>query len=166
MNLIVAVDNNWAIGKDNTLLYHLPKDLEFFKTKTLNKVVVMGEKTFLSLPKQKPLKNRINIVVSNSNLQINGAQVVNSLESLFEVLKNYNSDDIFVIGGQMLYEQLLPYCSYAYITKINASCEATKFFPNISNLPNWQLIYESQPVVDNNLTITFTTYKNLNPKPY
>ena len=162
MNIIVAVDNNFAIGANNNLLYTLPKDLQFFKQKTLNKVVVMGYNTLLSLPKQKPLNNRTNIVIwDKPTKDIPNATVVTNLPQLFAQLKKYNSNDIYIIGGAYVYAQLLPYCDTAYITKINATTSgATKFFPNVDTLKNWQLTYTSEPFLENNLSFCFTTYQN------
>ena len=119
MNFIVAVTNDYAIGKNNDLLFHLPTDLKYFKEKTLNKIVIMGEKTYHSLPKR-PLPNRINIVLSD-NPQFNDSNIiiVRNLSDLFAELKKFNSDDIFVCGGASIYNLLMDYCDFAYVTKIN-----------------------------------------------
>ena len=118
MNLIVAVSENYAIGKDNKLLFNLPSDLKYFKEKTLNKVVVMGRRTFNSLP-FKPLKNRINIVLTtDESFTYQGVIVVHSFEELFKELEKYNDDDIFIIGGSSIYNKLLNKCRLAYITKV------------------------------------------------
>lgn len=160
MQAIVAVDENWGIGKENQLLFSIPKDLQFFREKTVNKVVVMGRKTLQSLPKSQPLKNRINIVLTKSQLTIDNAICVNNHADLFKVLQNYNSDDIFAIGGAMVYKDLLPYCSHIWVTKIFTDGKATHFFENLDNLPNWQII-ESMPVqVDNGYTFQVYRYKN------
>jgi len=107
MNLIVAVTNDYAIGKGNDLLFHLPKDLQYFKEKTINKIVVMGHKTYNSLPK-KPLPKRINIVLSSkSNFEGEGVINVHSIEELLKTIKNYNDDDVFICGGASLYNILM-----------------------------------------------------------
>ena len=111
MNLIAAVDKNWAIGKDNKLLVSIPIDMKFFRETTTGKVVVMGRKTLESFPNGLPLKNRTNIVLThNANYDGKGAIVVNTMEALLEELKKYNSEDIYVIGGEQIYKALLPYC--------------------------------------------------------
>ena len=131
MNAIVCVDKNRGIGKDGKLLYHNKKDMEFFKETTTGKVVVMGRNTFLSLPHQQPLKDRINIVLTHDNNFVpSGALVARSIEELFEITKKYSTDDIFVIGGASVYEQLLPYCDTVYMTIIDTEPkEADTFFP-------------------------------------
>ena len=167
MNLIVAVDQNFGIGSNNTLLYNLPADLQYFKQKTLNKVVVMGYNTLLTLPGGKPLKNRINIVLYDvPKAKIENAIVVNSLQMLFSELKNYNSNDIFIIGGAYVYEQLLPYCEIAFITQINSTKPADKFFPNVNKMPKWEKVEKSSTQTENGVSFNYLTYKNLAPLPY
>lgn len=161
MNIIVAVDKNWAIGANNNLLYDLKSDLTYFKEKTLGKVVVMGEKTLHSLPNGKPLKNRTNICISaNKELKMEHLTVVHSLTSLFEHLKQYDSKEVYIIGGSFVYEQLLNYCDTAFITKIDAQKPADKFFPNLDVLPNWQLVNKSVASEENGITYYFCEYKN------
>lgn len=163
MNLIVAVAKNYAIGKDNKLLFNLPKDLAFFKEKTLNKVVVMGEKTYFSLPK-KPLPNRINIVLSdNLNFVDDRVIIVHSLDELFKELKKYNSDDIFVCGGASIYNLLMDYCKLAFITEVDAIVPADTYINNVEK-KGFVLQNSSEPMEENNLSFTFKTYVNENPK--
>ena len=119
MKSIVAVDKNWGIGKKNGLLFSLPLDMQFFKTKTLNKVVVMGSNTLKSFPDGKPLKNRINIVLFPGGDKRDDCIVVDSMEELKEELKKYNTDDVFIIGGAMFYKTMLPYCSEIFVTKVD-----------------------------------------------
>lgn len=164
MNFIVAVDNNYAIGKDNNLLYSLKGDMQYFRQTTLNKVVVMGDKTLLSLPKSAPLKNRKNIVVSiDPDFKVDGAQVCHNFSELFSALKQYNSDDIFVIGGASIYNQLMPYCDKAYITKINSSKPYDKSITNIENL-GWKLISKSETLEENGISYNFCIFENPNVK--
>ena len=111
MNLIAAVDNNWAIGKNNQLLVRIPMDQKFFREMTTGKVVVMGRKTLESFPNSRPLKNRTNIVLThNPSYEVEGAVVVHSLDELHKELEKYNSEDIYIIGGQKIYEQLVDEC--------------------------------------------------------
>ena len=121
MNFIVAVSKDFAIGYKNRLLFNLPSDLVYFKNQTMGKVVVMGEKTYRSLPKR-PLPGRINVVLSdNPNFEAEGATVVHTLDELFKKLDNYESEDIFVCGGASIYNLLMDYCDKAYIK--NNICE-------------------------------------------
>ncbi|MCL2049245.1 MAG: dihydrofolate reductase [Defluviitaleaceae bacterium] len=143
MNLIAAVTADWGIGYKNQLLFHIPEDLQYFKEKTTGKVVIMGHNTFLSLPNQRPLPNRKNIVLSRkAGLEINGAQVYNSLEALEAALKDYAPQDIFIIGGEQIYTQFLDRCDTAYVTKINASPTADAFFPNLDEIIGWEIVGE------------------------
>ena len=124
MQLIVAVDSNWAIGKNNQLLVRIPMDQKFFRETTTGKVVVMGRKTLESFPNGLPLNNRTNIVLTrNPNYKVKDAIVVHNMDELHKELKKYNSDDIFVIGGEKIYEQLLDECDTAHVTKINYAYE-------------------------------------------
>ena len=167
MNLIVAVDKNYGIGCKGSLLFHIPADLQYFKRKTDGKVVVMGDLTLQSLPGGKPLLNRTNIVLShNSELKVEGVVVVNSLERLFEEIKNYESGDIFVIGGQTVYELLMPYCEYAYITEIDAEAPADRHLAGLADGAVWKKIEESPPQFDNGYSFKFCKYVNKNPSTW
>lgn len=159
MNCIVAVDSNFAIGRDNCLLFNIPKDLQFFKEKTTGKTVIMGKNTLLSLPESKPLPNRKNIVLSGS-FSRNDCTVVRDLASLFAEIKDTKTENLFVIGGEQVYKLLLPYCSKAYITKINAVTDGNKFFPNLDLTENWELTYKSEKQTYKNIEFIFTTYIN------
>ena len=109
MNLIVAVSKNWAIGKGNKLLFSIPEDMQFFKKMTLGKVVLMGYNTFLSLPKQQPLKDRVNIVLAPSGVAFDGVTVVNTLEELFSEVKKYNEDEnTFETRFMLQFTELFP----------------------------------------------------------
>ena len=161
MKAIVAVDKNWGIGKNNDLLFSIPEDMKFFRATTLNKVVVMGRKTLESFPNGEPLKNRVNIVLS-SELNKDGCITVKNIEELKKVLKEFNDEDVFVIGGASVYKLLLPYVKKALITKVDADGEATAFFENLDELENWQLEKESEEIETNGYKIKFTEYTNLN----
>ena len=162
MKLIVAVARDWGIGDKGELLFNAPQDMEFFKNCTLNKVVVMGRKTLLSLPGGNPLKNRTNIVMtSDVDFKKEDCIIVNSTEALFEELKKYNSDDVFLIGGGILYNELYPYCSEAYITKFDAILEADTYLHNFDEDKDWLLTYASEIHEHDGLKFIFNTYKNL-----
>ena len=140
MNLIAAVDRNWAIGKNNQLLVRIPMDQKFFRETTTGKVVVMGRKTLESFPNGLPLKNRTNIVLTrNKNYQVKDAIVVHSMDALHEELKKYNSEDIYVIGGEEIYKALVDECDVAHITKIDYAYDADAYFPNLDENPQWEL---------------------------
>ena len=159
MNLIAAVDNNWGIGKDGKLLTSIPKDMKFFREKTMGKVVVMGRKTLESFPGKKPLKGRTNIVLTTSSgYEAEGALIVHSLSELEEALAGYDSSDVFVIGGGSIYRQLLPLCDTAYITKVGVSCEADTSIPNLDEDPEWYLRYTRKGGVHNGMEYKFCTY--------
>lgn len=161
MKAIVAVDKNWGIGKKNDLLFSLPADMAYFREKTLNKVVVMGSNTLKSFPNGKPLKNRTNIVLFPGGEKRDDCTIVQSLDELREELKNYQADDVFIIGGAMFYKTMLPYCSEVLVTKVDADGGAEVFYENLDALPNWEMISASEEQETNGLKIRFTVYKNL-----
>jgi dihydrofolate reductase len=160
MNLIAAVDSNWAIGKNNELLVRIPADQKFFRETTTGKVVVMGRKTLESFPNGIPLKNRTNIVLtSNPNYQVRDAIVVHSLDELHEELKKYPSEDIFVIGGEKVYKELLDECDTAHITKINFAYDADAYFPNLDEKPEWVITGDSEEQTYFDLEYFFYRYE-------
>lgn len=158
MKLIASADKNWGIGKGNDLLFHASPDMKFFKSKTVGNTVVMGSNTFFSLPKQQPLPDRENIVISSRQLEIDGAKVVHSVDELMEYLEGKDTDSVFVIGGQSIYEQMLKYCDTAYITRFDAEKEADKFLPRLDEDEEWYLAETSEVVEFNGLRFTFNTY--------
>ena len=163
MKAIVAVDKNWGIGKKNDLLFSLPEDMKYFREKTLNKVVIMGSNTLKSFPGGKPLKNRTNIVLFPGGEKREDCMIVDSMEELKSVLKNYNKDDVFVIGGAMFYKTMLPYCSEVYVTKVDADGGAEVFYENLDKHPNFSCEILSDTIRTNGYDIKFTVYKNSNP---
>lgn len=160
MNLIVAVDKNWGIGYRNKLLVSIPEDMKFFRSETSGKVVVMGRKTLESFPNGLPLKNRTNIVLTkNPNYQVKGAVVCHSVEEILEELKKYPTEDVYVIGGDSIYRQFLPYCNVAHVTRIDHVYEADAFFPDIEKMPEWKLTGESEEKTYFDLEFTFCRYE-------
>lgn len=160
MNLIVAVDKNWAIGCNNELLVSIPADMKFFRQTTTGKVVVMGRKTLESFPNKSPLKNRTNIVLTaNPDYKADGAVIVHSVDELLEELKKYDSEDIYVIGGDSIYRQLLPYCDLAHVTKIDHAYQADAFFPNLDEMPQWEIIDDSEEQTYFDLEYQFLLYR-------
>ena len=160
MNLIAAVDENWAIGKNNQLLVRIPADQKFFREMTTGKVVVMGRKTLESFPNGQPLKNRTNIVLThNKDYAVKDAVVVHSMDELHEELKKYDSDDVFVIGGEKIYEQLLDECDVAHITKIDFAYDADAYFPNLDQNPDWEITGDSEEQTYFDLEYYFYRYE-------
>lgn len=164
MQAILHCDRKWGIGKRNDLMFRLPLDMKFFRNTTSGKVVVMGSNTLLSFPGEKPLKNRTNIVLwpggDEKRAERDGFVMVQSLEELSKELKKYNTDDVFIIGGAMMYHTMLPYCRYVYLTIVDADGGAEVFFDNLELLKNWTVVEESEPVQDNGYTIRFTKWEN------
>lgn len=162
MNLIVAVDKNWAIGLNNQLLVSIPADMRFFREETTGKVVVLGRKTLSTFPGGKPLKGRTNIVISrDKNYKVDDAIVVHSIEEALEECKKYKSEDVYVIGGATIYEQMLPYCDIAHVTKIDFSYNADTYFPNLDDMPEWKIVEESEEQTYYDLEYTFYKYKKM-----
>lgn len=160
MNLIVAVDENWAIGKDNKLLVSIPSDMKFFRQTTTGKVVVMGRKTLESFPNGLPLKNRTNIVLTRSrDYKVKGAVMVHSVPELLAELEKYNSEDVYVIGGDSVYRELLPYCDTAHVTKISHAYEADAYFPNLDVMEEWEVTGESEEQTYFDLEYLFVRYE-------
>ena len=166
MKAILHVDKEWGIGKSNSLMFRLPADMKFFKETTIGNAVVMGSNTLKSLPGGNPLKDRINIVLYPDGQKRDDCTVVNSLDELFTEIGKFDSDNVFVIGGAMMYKTLLPYCSEVLVTKVDAVGGADVFFENLDLNNNFKLVFESEPVETNGFQIKFTTYKNLAVKQF
>lgn len=160
---IVHVDKEWGIGKGNDMMFSLPKDMKFFRETTMGHTVVMGGKTLRSFPNQKPLKNRVNIVLTRGQV-CDECVVVRSYEELKNELKARKNKEIFIIGGGEIYRELLPYCHRALVTKVEAVGGAEVFFPNLDEMENFVCVDEGEPLDDNGYTIRFTTYKNTAPQ--
>lgn len=162
MNLIAAVDKNWAIGCKNKLLVSIPADMKFFRETTTGKVVVMGRKTLESFPNGQPLKKRVNIVLTHDkNFKAEDAIIVHSMEELREELKKYPSEDIYVIGGETIYKQLLDDCDVAHITKIDYAFEADAYFPNLDEMPEWKITQDSEEQTYFDLEYYFYKYEKI-----
>ena len=157
MQLIVAVDENWAIGNGNKLLVRIPEDQKFFRQTTMGNVVVLGRKTLDEFPNGLPLKGRKNIILSrDENYQVQDATVVHSKEELLQELQQYDSDQVFI----MMYE----YCDTAHVTKIQYAYQADKYFPDLDKEQNWSIVGESDEQTYFDLEYYFYKYHNSNPK--
>lgn len=160
MNIIVAVDENWAIGNQNDLLIRIPNDHKHFREETTGKVVVLGRKTLETFPQGLPLKNRTNIILStNPNYQVKDALVMHSVDELLEELKKYPSEDVYIIGGSSLYQQMLPYCDTAHVTRIDHAYTADSYFPNLEADSDWVKTAISDEQVYFDITYHFVKYE-------
>ncbi len=159
MRLIVAVDENWGIGKNNDLLCRISADMKYFRQMTTGHTLVLGRKTLESFPNKKPLPNRNHIVLTkNIDYQAEGVILCNSIEQLQQLLKSYDTNDIFVIGGGSIYTQLLPYCDTAYVTHIQKSFDADTHFPNLDKHPDWVLTQKGETQQENDIAFSFDIY--------
>ncbi len=162
MQLIVAVDKNWAIGKENKLLVSIPQDMKFFRETTMGKVVVMGRKTLESFPNGLPLKQRTNVVITrDKNYRVKDAIVVHSIEEALKEIAKYPSEDVYVIGGDSIYRQMLPHCDVAHVTKINHAYEADTFFPNLDEKEEWLVTGVSEEQTYFDLEYEFVRYERV-----
>ncbi|MEE0751985.1 dihydrofolate reductase [Frisingicoccus sp.] len=159
MNIIVAVDKNWAIGYQNKLLNSIPEDMKFFRETTTGKVVVMGRKTLESFPNGRPLKNRTNVVITGqTDYEVPDAVVVHSVEEALEYLKKFNSEDIYVIGGESIYRQMLPYCDVAHVTVMDYAYQADTWFPNLDAMEEFVVAADSEEKTYFDLEYCFKMY--------
>ena len=160
MNLIVAVDSNWAIGNQDKLLITIPNDHKHFREETTGKVVVLGRKTLQTFPQGLPLKKRTNIILSRDpEYTVKDATVVHSLQELLEELRQYPSEDVYVIGGESVYRQLLPYCDTAHVTKIDHAYQADTYFPNLDQDPDWEITADSDELTYFDIPYQFLKYE-------
>lgn len=156
MNLIAAVDRNWAIGKGGDQLVYLRTDLKRFQALTTGHAVILGRKTLATFPGGRPLKNRRNLVLSRDpDFRPEGAEVFPTLEALLAAAP----EDAFVIGGGSVYRALLPRCSVAYITKIDAAWPADTWLPDLDALPEWQVAEEGEELEENGVRFRYVTYR-------
>ena len=159
MRAIVAADEHWGIGKDNRLLVSIPQDMKFFRNETTGNVVIMGRKTLESFPNGLPLKKRTNIVLTKDrNYKVKDAILVHSVEELMEELKKYDSEDIYVIGGDSIYRQLLPYCDVAHVTQIDYAYEADRYVPNLDEVSDWTIERTREELTYFDLEYMFVKY--------
>jgi dihydrofolate reductase len=173
ISAIVAVDKNWGIGYQGQLLEHLPPDMKYFKELTMGNIVIMGRKTWDSLP-VKPLVNRHNIIISKSIPETKLPQIItdredpitflqmNSLIQNWEKVKRFSNKEIFIIGGGEIYKQLLPYCDRVYVTFIGKSHEnVDTYFPNLDKDPNWEVSTCTELRDYGNIPYAFLTYDRI-----
>lgn len=161
MNLIVAVDENWAIGYLGRIQWNIKEDMSYFRNKTLNKTVVMGRKTLESFKEGKPLKHRNNMVLTRDTcFEKDDVTIVTSVAQVLESVKNINPEDVFIIGGQSVYEAFLPYCDKAYVTKVHGVFSGDKYFSNLDESDEWTVTHKSDRLMtQSGVHITFLEYE-------
>lgn len=156
MNAIVAVDRNWAIGKDGDQFVYLSKDLQNFKKQTMGHPVILGRKTLATFPGGRPLKGRRNLVLSRDpDFHPEGAEVYRDVDALLAEAP----EDSFVIGGGSVYTALLPYCDTVYVTKLQGEWPADTWFPRLDREPGWELAGTSMPMEEDGVVFTFDVYR-------
>lgn len=159
MNMIVAVDENWAIGSGGDQLVYIPADLKRFQSLTRGHTVILGRKTLATFPGGRPLKGRTNLILSrNPAFAPEGAQVFPDLDSLLAAVTD---PDAFVIGGASVYEALLHRCDTVYVTKIHKTYPADCYFPNLDQSPAWRPTETEEPQTDADVTFHYVTYRRV-----
>ena len=157
MELIVAVYDDWGIGRDGTQPVALSADRKFFREMTRGAMVIVGRRTIEDFPGQQPLPGRVNVALTRQNIQIPGFTVAHSPEQALELAKN--AERAFVIGGGSIYKQMLPYCDAAYITKVHCAVESDTYFPNLDADPQWELTEVPQSGEENGIAYEMCLYK-------
>lgn len=160
MNMIVAADKNWGIGKKGKLLTHLSGELKYFKERTLGKAVVMGRKTLESLPGGRPLPGRTNIVLTaNPDYEKEGCIIVRSMDELREKCAEFPADGVMIIGGASLYNRLMEECESLFITKIYEEFEADAFIKDADDLSGYNVVWQSEMQEEHGIKYQFFEYK-------
>lgn len=164
INGIVAVGKNFEIGKKNGLLFKLKEDMRVFTGKTNHNIVAMGENTLLSFPGSKPLKDRINIVLCPKEHEYEDCICIHDFDTFVKYIKLLSKEyEVWIIGGGMLYKSMLPYYDEVAVNKVDAEDkEATVFFPNLDEDPNFELYMKCQEVEDNGYKTQLCFYKRRN----
>lgn len=156
---IVCVDENWGIGKKNDLLFHLKKDMEFFKHETCGKVVFCGYNTLLSFPGSKPLKSRSTICLCPEEIERDDCYCVHNFEEAVKLIKEIaKTQNVYVIGGAMLYQSMLPYYDEVYVNHVHARADAEVFFPNLENNPDFTVLYADEVIQDGDYETQLVIY--------
>ena len=168
MKAIVAVDSKWGIGNKGQLLVSIPEDHRMFRKETKNKVVILGRKTLSTFPNSLPLDQRTNIILSrNEDINVRSTEtgkaiMARSIEDVLELCKEYDSEDVYVIGGASVYKELLPYVDTCIVTAIDRDYEADCFFPNLEKDDDWELADETDEKTYFDTCYTFQVWKKKN----
>lgn len=167
MDAVVNVTEDWGIGLENRLLVSISADLRRFRKLTEGKTVIMGRKTLESLPHSRPLPLRRNLILSRDpNYRVESAEVFPSVSALLEAIKELPPEEVCLIGGASLYAALLPYCRRAFVTKTLCTLSADRFFPNLDELPNWEIMSESAVMEENGVRFRYADYLNREPRAF
>jgi len=160
MNILVTVDERWAIGNHDKLLVQIPKNHKLFMEETAGKVVVVGRKALQTFPQGMPMQGRTTIVLSkNPECKVKGALVVHSIEALLKELKKYPDEDIYIVGGESIFAQMLPYCNVAHVTRIDHAYAANKYFPDLDQDPEWVMTADSDEQTYFDIAYEFRRYE-------
>lgn len=160
MDIIVAVDEQWGIGKDGDLLRRISTDMKRFRQMTMGNVLVMGRKTLESFPEGKPLPKRDHVVLTkNKAYAVEGVSFCYDVAELPEALQAFSEKDVFVVGGGSVYKQLLPLCNKAYITKIYHTFPADTYFPNLEEDRQWTLVEKGEQQEEDGIRFSFDVYE-------
>ena len=157
MELIVAVYDDWGIGRDGTQPIALSADRKFFRETTRGAMVIAGRRTIADFPGQKPLPGRVNVALTRSGKKIPGFTVCTTVEEAVELAEK--ADRAMVIGGGSIYRQMLPYCNTAYITKVHVTPESDTFFPNLDEMNDWYLAETLLSGEENGISYEMLLYK-------
>ena len=157
MELIVAVYDDWGIGKDGTQPIALSSDRKFFRETTRGAMVIAGRRTIEDFPGKKPLPGRVNVALSRQNTEIPGFTLCHSPEEALELAKT--AERTFVIGGGSVYRQMLPWCDKAYVTRVHTTPESDTFFPNLDEDPQWELAQPLQSGEENGIAYEMLLYQ-------
>lgn len=156
MKLIVAADQNWAIGKDGDQLAYIRADLKRFKELTTGHPVILGRKTLATFPGGRPLKGRRNLILSaTAGYTVEGAEIFADVDSLLAAAP----EDAFVIGGESVYRTLLDHCDTAYVTKIHAAFPADRYFPDLDAHPGWEVVERGEMLEEEGFHFQYVTYR-------
>lgn len=159
MKMIVSVDKNWGIGKENELLLRISEDMKRFRKLTTGNIIIMGRKTLESFPNGNPLKDRINIVLSaNKDYKKDGVIICHSVFEVIEKVKEFPEMESYIVGGGKIYNEFLPYCNEALITKIDFSFEADTFIENLDENANWKVLSESEEFFEGEIGYKYVEY--------
>ena len=162
MKIIVCVDENYGIGKDNSIPWHISADMKHFKNTTMGHTVCMGYNTLMSLPGGKPLEGRDNIILWDQEGEIEGCRVVHSKEQLLDAVRDLPTDEVFITGGASVYKMMLPYCDEVILTMVEGVYECDTFFPNLRKLDNWKRRQVSETYEENGIKYHFEIHNNTN----
>ena len=159
MELIVAVYDDWGIGKDGTQPIALSADRKFFRETTKGAMVIVGRKTLADFPGGRPLPNRVNVVLTRQDLEKDDVVICHSPEEAVKLANE--ASRAMVIGGGSIYKQMLPYCDTAYVTKVHTTPESDTYFPNLDNDPQWKLSEVLQDGEENGIAYQMCLYKRI-----